>query len=96
MADMFYFPGNYLEKQTKKLGKKNPYQRTLKIRSKFRKGKPGMYSGDDAYVFKTVKNPYYQSPDDIAKRARQQAQKPTPAPAPTPTPTPSYLSLIHI
>ena len=52
------------EAQIEKLGKANPYSQSLKITTGSR-GRPGLYSGEERFTYKTVKNPYYKGPQDI-------------------------------
>jgi hypothetical protein len=60
----------------KKLGKADPYAKTLRIKTGER-GRPGQYSGEDAYTYSTVKNPYYISPKKLSKLATQKLQRET-------------------
>jgi hypothetical protein len=73
---MFYtrspFAAEFVKKtkadQIDKLGKANPYSATLNIQAG-RRGKPGEYSGKDAYTYVKVDNPYYKGPKDVVADA---------------------------
>ena len=70
---MFAIKGNYAESPTvQRLGKANPYARTLRIATG-KRGKPGNYGPGDARPtrYKTVENPFYQGPEDILNLAEE-------------------------
>lgn len=64
---MFRIMGNYAESPTvQRVGKANPYARTLRIATG-EKGKPGNYGvgSDRPTTYETIKNPFYKGPRDI-------------------------------
>ena len=70
---MFAIKGNYAESPTvQRLGKANPYARTLRIATG-KRGKPSNYGPGDARPtrYKTVENPFYQGPEDILNLAEE-------------------------
>ena len=62
-----------IKAQTEELGRANPYSRTLKVKTGPR-GRPGMYSGEEAFNYRTVENPYYIDPDKAREETLRQAE----------------------
>ena len=60
--------------QAEELGRANPYSPTLKVKTGPR-GRPGLYSGEAAFNYTTVENPYYISPDQARATAVAEAEK---------------------
>ena len=66
-----FSPYDRMQKQTEALGKANPYSRFLRIDTGQRR-KQGVGQRE---VFKTVGNPYYQSPESITSATKEAGEK---------------------